>query len=288
MEAIVKTLNQIVEKNLQSSHNEENTYIKDDLKHCKICDAPLETYFTNPITKEDKKVSCICKCDVERLKKEEEESEKFKRKIEIEKLRINSLLGERYKNVSFENTETNVNKTFDIAFNRCRKYCDISSEVLSKGYGIYIWGDKGTGKTRLTACMANNLIQKNHSVLFTNFFEISNSIRNTYTNHNDTEMNLIERITNVDFLFLDDLGTEKVTNNGQDNWLQSKVFEILNKRYNNKKPTIFTSNYSLRDLFHDRGMLDKTVDRIIEMSTVILKVEGKSYRQSARSNDIPF
>ena len=82
-------------------------------------------------------------------------------------------------------------------------------------------------------------------------------------------------------MFIDDFGTELVTKNNQDLWLQEKVFEVVNKRYNNNKPIIFTSNYSLRQLIEERGIADKTIDRINEMCT-ILKLNGDSYRRKVK------
>ena len=81
----------------------------------------------------------------------------------------------------------------------------------------------------------------------------------------------------IEFLFIDDFGTEKVTKGNEDIWLQEKVFEVINRRYINNKPIIFTSNYSLQELIRDRGVADKTVDRIMEMCEVI-RLNGQSYR----------
>lgn len=266
----------------------ENTYIKDDLKYCGVCNEPLQTIIIHPFTGEERIVNCICQCTVNEMKKEEEERRNYERQQEIKKLQKNSLLGDRYKDTTFDITITGNNKMFDNAFKRCRNYCEVSSKVLKEGYGMYIYGDSGTGKTHLTACMVNELIKQNRPTLFTNFFEISQIIRSTFKNNSDSEINMIEKISNIDFLFIDDLGTEKVTTNGEDNWLQTKIFEILNKRYNNKKPTVFTSNYSLEQLETERGLMSKTVDRILEMSTAILKIEGESYRIKNRKNEIPF
>lgn len=55
----------------------------------------------------------------------------------------------------------------------------------------------------------------------------------------------------------------------------------MNKRYNANKPIIFTSNYSLAEMVKNRGLADKTVDRISEMCEVI-KLDGKSYRLKAK------
>ena len=99
---------------------------------------------------------------------------------------------------------------------------------------------------------------------------------------------MINKITSVDFLFIDDIGTEALKKNDEDTWLQGVVFDVINKRYNNKKPTIFTSNHSIQELISQRGFMPKTVDRIIEMSSLILKIEGKSFRIENRKNELPF
>lgn len=284
------TLNNLInnlDQNMHNSHN-ENTYIEDGLLHCSICKEPLQTIINHPFTGEERKVNCVCQCKMDELKREDEARRNYEKQREIEKLQKSSLLGDRYKNVFFDNSITGINETFDAAFRRCKSYCEVSSKVLENGYGIYIYGDSGTGKTHLTACMVNELTKQHRPTLFTNFFEISQIIRGTFKNSKDSEIDMIERISNIDFLFLDDLGTEKVIKNGEDNWLQEKIFEILNKRYNNKKPTIFTSNYSLEELVTNRGLMEKTVDRILEMSTVILKVEGESHRIKNRPSEIPF
>ena len=287
MQTALNNLIERLDQNMQTS-NRENTYIENGLLHCSICKEPLETIITHPFTKEDRKVNCICSCTENRLKKEEAERRNFERQQEIKKLQKNSLLGERYRNATFDNTITGENAMFDYAYKRCKGYCEVSSKVLEEGYGIYLYGDSGTGKTHLTACMVNELIKQHRPVLFTNFFEISQMIRGTFKGGLDTEQNILEKISNIDFLFIDDLGTEKVTRNGEDNWLQDKIFEILNKRYNNKLPTIFTSNYSLEALDTQRGLMEKTVDRILEMSSAIIKIEGESHRIKNRPDDIPF
>lgn len=288
MQEVLTNMIDKMDQNMSNLVDDKNTYIKDDLKYCSICNEPLETIIIHPFTGEERKVNCICKCTVDKMKQEEEERRNFERQREIEKLQRNSLLGDRYKNVRFDNTIIGENEMFDEAYNRCKNYCAVSSKVLQEGYGIYIYGNSGTGKTHLTACMVNELVNQNRPTLFTNFFEISQMIRGTFNDSRYKEIDMIEKISNVDFLFIDDLGTERVKKDNEDTWLQEKIFEVLNKRYNNKKPTVFTSNYSLSELVKDRGLMRKTVDRILEMSTRIIKIEGESHRIQNRVNNIPF
>lgn len=263
------------------------TYEKDGELYCKICGKRKTVKIENPFTHKIEIKPCACKCDTKEIEEFEERHRREEEQRKLDKLIKSSMLGERYKGIAFKDTETGFNDVFDKTLLRCRKYTQISSEALKNGYGLYLFGNSGSGKTHLTACMANELLKQHKQVLFTNFFEISSAIRNTFKK-SATEEGLIDRIANVDFLFLDDLGTERVVKEGEDLWMQEKMYEVINKRYNEKKPTIFTSNYSLQELVEDRGLMQKTVDRILEMSTVILKLEGPSYRMRQRKSQLPF
>lgn len=258
--------------NILNTLNENEEYIEDNIIYCRLCNTPrmCEGLF-------GRMVRCICKCEAAKRDREEELERQKEKQRRIDKIKQTSLLGEKYKNVSFENTDTS-NPEFNKIYLRCKKYCEVAHKVLDRGIGIYLFGTKGTGKSRLTACMANELMNQYYTVLYTNFSEISKYIRGTFNRTSETEYDFLERLTNIDFLFIDDFGTELVTKNDQDLWLQEKVFEVVNKRYNNNKPIIFTSNYSLRELAEDRGVADKTIDRINEICTV-MKLEGASYRR---------
>lgn len=230
----------------------------------------------------------MCKCEQEKQDKEKKQQEMLDKMRKIEKLKNLSLLGEIYKNVTFENTQTGVSSSFDVAFNRCKKYSEVYEEVLKNGYGIYLFGDKGVGKTHLTACMANYLVSKCVPVLFTNLFEISKSVKSTFNREStQTEQDLIQKFSNVEILFFDDLGTEIFTKNSGETWLQGLLFDLINKRYNNRKATIFSSNYSLNSLINERGIMEKTVDRISEMTNgAVIKITGKSLRGRPKNNNL--
>ena len=260
--------------------NIENTYEGEDgILYCTKCHTRRVSM--NIIQPFGKRMPVPCECMKEADLKEKEREEQQEKLSKLEKLRGASLLGDRYRNAWFEKTDLDRPTDFQTAFQRCQKYCQIADQALEHGYGIYIYGDSGTGKTHLTACMCNELMSQMRQCLFTNFFEISKLIKSTWNGNADSEV-VVKRICEVDFLFLDDLGTEALTKNGEDNWLQGQVFDIINKRYNNKKPTIFSSNYSMNQLITERGMMAKTVDRIGEMSTAMIKLSGESYRRKGK------
>lgn len=252
----------------------DEEYEKDGDLYCKKCNTRRTTTVFN------RKVRCICKCqEAERAQAAEEERKKM-RLERINRLKSASLLGERYKNVSFDNSSVQDAK-YENVFNRCKKYTEVAEQVLSRGIGIYLYGESGVGKSHITACMANKLMESYYTVLYTNFSEISKQIRKTFNKKGDSEQAFIEKLATIDFLFIDDFGTEQLRKDDEDNWLQEKVFDVINKRYNNNKPTIYTSNYSMKEMIEKRGLAPKTIDRIAEVCEPML-LEGKSFRTKVR------
>lgn len=267
----------------------ENEEIIDNMIYCTVC---KEAKIFVGIDWRGVKIArrCVCSACFEKERQKEREEEKRRdRALKIAKLKSRSLIDERYKDKHFDDLDL-TDSSFKNAYFRCVKYCEIANTVQEKGYGIYLYGNSGTGKTLLTSCMANNLIEQEYTVLFTNFFEILKAIRSTYNNNtSETDDHIINSIADVDFLFIDDLGTESLAKNSGDNFTQDKIFEIINKRYNKNKPTIFSSNYPIGALETKRNFMEKTVDRINEMSSLVLKIEGDSYRiKKVKNEEIPF
>ena len=226
------------------------------------------------------RIPCLCDCEKKIREEQEREEEKKQRMARVSDLKIASLLGERFSAVNFADTKTGENKSFDAAFARCKKYCENADAVFDNGYGIYLHGDKGTGKTHLAACIVNDLSERLIPAVFTNFGEISKMAIKAPEQ--------FERLCEVDFLVIDDIGAQRVRGKDGDLWLQEKIYEVVNCRYNEMLPTIFTSNYSLGDLVTECGVAARTVDRIAEMASAVLKITGKSRRLDKKDSDLPF
>lgn len=223
-------------------------------------------------------VKCLCECQSQAIEEEKARRKAEERMQSLQRLKDLSLLGKRYQNATFENLDMNRPDDFKRAVERCKKYCENWDEIKKQGLGIYLYGDVGTGKSLLTACIGNTLLARFTTVLFTNFFEITKQIKKTFTSNSMTESAFIERLTSVDLLIIDDLGTEIVMKNGEKTWMQDKIYDVINARYINQKSTIFSSNESLVDLVEKCGLMKKTVDRIAAMSTAKIELRGSSYR----------
>jgi DNA replication protein DnaC len=146
---------------------------------------------------------------------------------------------------------------------------DISS---LKQTSTYIWGEAGTGKTMLASAILYAQLKENFvsetpaTSAFITAVDLLQELRSTYkqADNNITEDQILKYYKTVDWLLLDDIGTEKTTD-----WAFSMLYQIINFRYENLKRTIFTSNCSVEDL--RVSMKDDRIPRRIEaMCTKII------------------
>ena len=161
-------------------------------------------------------------------------------------------------NISAYKSEENRQKA-RIACQIVKEYLDMFEDAKRNGMGLYICSEtKGSGKTRMAASIANELMEKhNTQVKFSTSMRILTEIRRSYDPGTAmTESQLLSALSTTEVLIIDDFGTERVTD-----WVKDKFYEIINSRYVDKKVTIFTSNEPIEDLKYD----DRITNRIKEM-----------------------
>ena len=106
---------------------------------------------------------------------------------------------------------------------------------------LLFYGDTGLGKTFLCNCIAKDLLDKGHTVLYVTAPRIFRLVEDYRFNRND--MNdpdyVIDAVTDVDLLILDDLGAEFSTV-----VTSAALFDIINQRLLAKKSTVISTNLS--------------------------------------------
>ncbi|MCL1802218.1 MAG: ATP-binding protein [Eubacteriaceae bacterium] len=219
-----------------------------------------------------------CACDEAEEKAAEEARRKADRLERIKNLQLGSLMGKQFYNARFENVMLGANPDIDEASKRLAKYADISTTAYEKGLGAYLYGDVGVGKTYLMGCTANALMDRLQPVIFTSFIELSRKVRSTFSASSAeySEDDLMRQIANVDFLFLDDIGSE-----AHSAWQQQLIFEVLDSRARHQMPTLFSSNYAIPELAK-HGFEERSVDRIMMLSTVVMHLRGSNLRMKQR------
>lgn len=224
----------------------------------------------------------LCKCQSLQAEKQAQIAQYKEHCNEVKRLSMISVLGPRQM-LTFDMLDLNVDISFIRTAERLRTYCDNWKKVRQAGAGFYLYSQTpGNGKTALTACVANALTEKYIPTLMTNMLEISKRLRYAYSTGNQPEYEILQILVSAEFLVIDDLGVERLTKSGEDTFLQERLYDIINRRYNEFKPTAFTSNFTLEQLVKERGLWLRTADRIREMSHAMIELKGTSYRPKMR------
>jgi DNA replication protein DnaC len=106
--------------------------------------------------------------------------------------------------------------------------------------GLLFMGSVGVGKTHLAIAILKDLIEKKGvTCLFYESGSLLKAIQDSYNPISQTsEMRVLAPVYQAEVLVLDELGATVPTN-----WVRDTLYQIINTRYNNKKVTIFTTNY---------------------------------------------
>lgn len=223
----------------------------------------------------------------EKAEREAEEAEKMRE-------RVRRIIGDSGMNARF------LRRTFDTyqqttenqkALRVCKQYADTFREKQPRynpepgRNGLFITGPKGTGKTHLAAAIANQLMQEGTAVICMTMIDLLDRIKKTYEQNRQygvetNEANILSTYKSVPLLIIDDMGKEPATE-----WAVSKIYAIINARYEAYMPTIITTNYTDSELVKrltpkdsaDQTTADATIDRLREMCSAIVTT-GDSWR----------
>ena len=201
----------------------------------------------------------------------------------------------RYRDCSFKNFEIH-NDSHKDAIKIVKKFV---KNYPVQDVGLLFLGPCGVGKTHLAVATMNELIHKKRvPCYFCDFRELIRSIQSTYSSDSElTEVDVLSPIFHKDVLILDELGAKRTTA-----WVEETVFYIISNRYNNKKLTIFTSNYpdsdeeeeDNREAYFKKGK-ETLVDRIgvrlrsrlYEMCKIV-QMDGDDYRKKIKQASYRF
>lgn len=151
----------------------------------------------------------------------------------------------------------------------CRNFIN---NFNSDYHNLFFYGTVGTGKSFLSGCVAKELIERGHSVIYfsaSGLFDTLSRLKFDYKNA-DGLHNEYEDLFQCDLLIIDDLGTE-YTNN----LVNSELFSLINDRHLRQKATIISTNLSLAD-FRNRYS-DRIFSRITS-NYEICKLTGPDIR----------
>ena len=165
--------------------------------------------------------------------------------------------------------QADITKSKDIV----NKYILRFPAFREKGMGLYICsGTKGSGKTMLSCCILNELTKRYvGSVKFVNALDFLEMTKKGYRG----EENEVQSLYDAKVLVIDDIGVQM-----SKEWVETVFYRLINDRYVNRKPTIYTSNIPI-----DRLKMDERITDRIESTTFIINLPEESIRRKERQQE---
>lgn len=133
--------------------------------------------------------------------------------------------------------------------------------------GLYIYGDLGVGKTYMCIALANSLVESGKKVAFVKINDFVTKMSQLIREDVNQYEYLLNKIKSSDYLFIDDIGSESVTEFSRDRLL----FNILDYRMENRLCTIFTSNLDKNSLLKHFSLEQNSINakRLLERIDIL-------------------
>jgi DNA replication protein DnaC len=188
-----------------------------------------------------------------------------------------SLIPTRYRTCTLDSFRP-YNDSLRQALDKARRFVE-AYPVVDRG--LLLLGLAGVGKTHVAVGVLKDVIQRTSArAIFYDTRELLRAIRGTYDPVARTsEISVLRPVMEAELLVLDDLGAERVTD-----WVEETMNLIVNTRYNERRATIFTSNYlDIPDIEDPNSLLGRIGfrmrSRLHEMCTIV-EIDAADYRDT--------
>jgi DNA replication protein DnaC len=245
-------------------------YIQDGILYCGQCNTPKQTKIS--VGGRIWTPACMCDCEAQRFKEKQEHMERESALDAVKRLRMMGFTDAEMSECTFDKDDGSNQKLSQIS----RKYVEIFAQMQMRGKCLLLYGDVGTGKTFMSACIANALIDKGHPCLVTNFARIVNTLQGMY----EGRQRYIDDLNRFDLLVLDDLASERETA-----YMGEIIQSIIDARYRSGKPLIVTTNLTADEMKHPEDIRKKRIySRLFEMC-IPFEVKGNDRRRDKLKKD---
>jgi DNA replication protein DnaC len=186
--------------------------------------------------------------------------------------RLEGRLPRRYEGVSFERPPVpEIERRAPEQVRTVRRYVRQIRESLESGKGLWMQGDIGTGKTTLAMLISKAALEADRSVAIYSLPRLLNLLRESMES-SAGKLDLIDRLTDVDLLHIDDLGAENTTE-----WVLEQLYTIVNARYEAERAIVATTNLMPDELSERLGA--RTVSRLVEICGDPIALTGDDDRK---------
>jgi DNA replication protein DnaC len=248
----------------------------DETQKCAYCGEPK----TPSAEIEGRPVGYRCiPCEEKREKEIQERLEeraRIRREAELQeriKTRLDCCgIGERFAGMVFSDYKPTDKKAEKILAD-CISYTE--SFTGKSGGSLLMIGSPGTGKNMLAAIICQELIKKDFECKHTTAMKLVRKIKDSWRDKEESEQNVINRMVLPHLLVIDEIGVQFGSATEQ-----LYLTEVINERYEKRRPTILISNLKLSELTAIMG--ERIIDRFHDDGSKLMVFAWESYRRRAK------
>lgn len=209
-----------------------------------------------------------------KIRSDEYEKERLEIESKAKQKKIEKRLNQagiplRFRDRNFNNFMAS-NSGQENAFAISEAFAKNFDEHLKSGSTLIFSGRAGTGKTHLALSIAQYIMPK-HTAMYINALDAVRMVRDTWRKGSEqSETDVLNLLGSIDLLVIDEVGVQNGTENEQ-----VLLFDIINRRYMDMRPTILLTNLGTKGF--SEIITDRSFDRLKENGTWV-KFDWESYR----------
>ena len=217
---------------------------------------------------------CMCVCQTAAYEQQEQERKHREFLDRVEKNRSVGLTDPVLRKHTFENDLGYNPKQMEMA----KRFVQHWDEFKKDSMGLLLWGPVGTGKSFITGCIANALLDQGVPVMMTNFARLLNKLTDMYAGDRNA---YIDSFNSFPLLIIDDLGVER-----NSEFTRELVFSVIDSRYRSQLPLIVTTNLTPEQMRNPEDLARARIyDRVLERCTPI-RVDGQNIRKQNKVDNL--
>jgi DNA replication protein DnaC len=192
----------------------------------------------------------------------------------VEKLMKASDITDEFRSMGFKNFVTDGKPSIIADIRACAMTYlkEFESIRSSRANSIALLGQPGAGKTHLLTAIANNLMKHlNVPVLYFPYVEGFNDLKDDF----DALEAKLERMKQVDVLFIDDLFKPVKGKPRATEWQIEQTYAVINYRYLNHRPILISSELTIDELVDVDEALGTRIYQMCQDFTVVIKGDRK-------------